>query len=229
MTTTKEKRDEFITNGSEIEKELYEIFYKNAYINIADIGACDGISTIIYSRMFPNARFHVFEPVTSNASEAVRNFMECGIMHRIDIHLGALSNKTGVSKFYHSKGQAPGIEGWDTGNKSSSLLRPKRHLTEHKWCEFDVEEVRTEKLDNLDLHIDFAHVDVQGAELMVLQGGRNTFKNCKAIWIEVSNIELYANQALKNQVSSALKLLGFKCKLDTCGNKKYGDMLWSKE
>jgi FkbM family methyltransferase len=228
VITTKQKRDEFINSGSEIEKELYEILNKDSIITIADIGACDGLSTIIYSKMFPGAKFHVFEPIGDNASEAVRNFMEYNILDRVEMHICALSNQAGRARFYKSKGQAPGTDGWDTGNKSSSLLRPKRHLTEHKWCEFDQDEVRTERLDFFELQIDFAHIDVQGAELMVIKGGIKTLSKAKAIWIEVANIELYAGQALKSQVSSALSSIGFRCKLDTCGNKKYGDMLWVK-
>lgn len=46
MNTTKEKRDAFINAGSEIEKELYQIFKKGDPIVIADIGACDGLSSI---------------------------------------------------------------------------------------------------------------------------------------------------------------------------------------
>ncbi len=226
MITTKQKRDEFINAGSEIEKELYEIFNKDSLITIADIGACDGLSTIIYSKMFPGAKFHVFEPISDNASDAVRNFIDYNILDRTEVHICALSNKAGRAQFYKSKGQAPGVEDWDTGNKSSSLLRPKRHLNEHKWCEFEVSEVRTEKLDFFGLDIDFAHIDVQGAELLVIKGGYKTLSKAKAIWIEVANIELYANQALKTQVSSALMSMGFVCKLDTCGSKKYGDMLW---
>ena len=84
------------------------------------------------------------------------------------------------------------------------------------------------KLDYYKFKFDFIHMDVQGAELLVLKGGEKTVKLAKAVWIEVSNIELYANQALKNQVSHFMQHLGFKCILDTCGSRKYGDMLWTK-
>jgi FkbM family methyltransferase len=225
-TTTKEKRDQFINAGSEIEAELYKIFKKDAKLTIADIGACDGLSTIIYAKMFPNSFVHVFEPITENLSAAVGNFQDYDIMSRTAIHLIALSNRKGSAQFFKSKGQAPKVEGWDTGNKSSSLLRPKRHLSEHSWCKFDQAVVVVDKLDNFGYSIDFAHIDVQGAELLVLKGGEKTLRNAKAIWIEVSNIELYANQALRSQISSQLKQMGFTCTKDTCGNNKYGDMLW---
>ena len=225
MITTKEQRDKFIAAGSEIEKELKDIFGKGP-ITFADIGACDGLSTIIYMNLFPGSTGVAFEPLPENVADMMQNFHDYGI--NIDIRMVALSNKVGDAVFYKSSGEAPKVEGWDTGNKSSSLLRPKRHLTEHSWCKFTQTKVTTTKLDSYKYKFDFIHMDVQGAELLVLKGGEKTVKLAKAVWIEVSNIELYANQALKNQVSHFMQHLGFKCILDTCGNHKYGDMLWTK-
>lgn len=230
MITTKEKRDEYIKSGSEIEKELYQIFDKDSDIVIADIGACDGLSSIIYSKMFPNAFIHAFEPIVENASEMTSNFIEYGIMDRSAIHLHALGDRNGIIKFYKSHGQAEGVKDWDTGNKSSSLLRPRKHIAEHKWCKFDTIEVNCRRLDdeNID-YLDFAHIDVQGAELLVFKGGSKTFKNTKVIWIEVSNIDLYAQQPLKCQIEQFMKHNKFQCMKDTCGSGKYGDMLWVKK
>lgn len=225
MNTTKEQRDKFIAAGSEIATELKEIFGQNK-ITFADIGACDGLSSIIYSQLFPGSTGVAFEPLPDNCAEMIKNFTEYNV--NVHIEMVALSNKIGDAVFYKSSGDAPKVEGWNTGNKSSSLLRPKRHLTEHSWCKFMQTKVTTTKLDNFKYSFDFIHIDVQGAELMVLKGGEKTISKAKAIWIEVSNIELYANQALKSQVSHFLNHIGFACKLDTCRSGKYGDMLWVK-
>jgi FkbM family methyltransferase len=227
MSTSKEKGDLFINAGSEIEQELYKIFDKGAAISIADIGACDGLSSIIYAKMFPNAHIHAFEPLVENASEMCGNFQEYGIIERATIHLCALSNRAGIIKFYKSNG--PQVDGWDIGNKSSSILRPKRHLNEHPWCKFTSIEANAHTLDQEHIKVDFAHIDVQGAELLVLKGGEKTFKTTKVIWIEVANIDLYVQQPLKSQVSHMLNHMGFIPVLDTCKNKKYGDMLWVKK
>lgn len=226
MITTKEQRDKFIAAGSEIEKELKEIF-GDKKITFADIGACDGLSSIIYMNLFPGSKGVAFEPLPENCVDMMQNFHDYGV--DVDIKMVALSNKIGDAVFYKSSGEDPKVEGWNTGNKSSSLLRPKRHLSEHSWCKFSQTKVMTTRLDSYKYKFDFIHMDVQGAELLVMKGGENTLKLAKAVWIEVSNILLYANQALKSQVSFFLTYLGFKCKLDTCGNRKYGDMLWTKE
>jgi FkbM family methyltransferase len=226
VITTKEQRDKFIAAGSEIATELKEIF-GDGPITFADIGACDGLSSIIYSQLFPGSTGVAFEPLPENCADMMQNFHDYNV--KIEINMVALSNKVGEAAFFKSSGQAPKVDGWDTGNKSSSLLRPKRHVSEHPWCKFSQVKVTTTKLDNYKYRFDFIHMDVQGAELMVMKGGEKTLRTAKAIWIEVSNIELYANQALKPQVSHFLTHLGFKCRLDTCGNRKYGDMLWFKE
>lgn len=228
LNTTKEKRDAFINAGSEIEKELYQIFKKGDPIVIADIGACDGLSSIIYARMFPNAFIHAFEPRQDNFDLMFKNFEEYGIINRCEMHLCALGDRDGMVPFYRSKGQAPGVKDWDTGNKSSSVLKPKEHLKCHKWCEFDREMVVMHRLDDMHVdHIDFAHIDVQGAEAMVINGGARTLNSSKAIWIEVSNIELYENQVTKYRlVEFMCSIMKLKIVKDTCIGKRFGDILF---
>lgn len=231
MITTKEKRDEFISKGSEIEGDLLDIFSKNSPIVIADIGACDGLSTIIYSKIFPEARHYTFEPVPENYKAMCENFVDYGIEKRVECYNAAVSNRIGVEAMYLSSGQAPGIDGWNTGNTSSSILRPKKHLDEHKWCEFNqILPVKTVALDSLILPaFDFVHLDVQGAEMKALLGGKNHFKRTTAMWVEVANVELYFGQPLRHNILSFLGTLGFRVIKDTCGKKKWGDILCIKK
>jgi len=225
VITTKSKKDEFIARGSEIEKELLEIFPRDAEIVIADIGCCDALSSVIYSRIFPNATFYLFEPVKENVEYIRENIKEYGIAHRCTVYPTALGNVAGRRRFFKSYGQAEGIENWETGNKSGSLLRPRKHLTEHKWCKFKEATIDVVPLDMLTLKpISFIHMDVQGAEMQVILGGRRAIKNVKAMWIEVANIDLYAHQPLKNNIVQYLSK-DFKVIKDTCGDGKAGDIL----
>ena len=58
-------------------------------------------------------------------------------------------------------------------------------------------EIDTKKLDDLDIkNIDFIKLDVQGAELKILEGGKNSLKECLGIEVEVSFIEIYKDQPL---------------------------------
>ena len=234
MKTTQQKKDEFVSQGSEIEQELVGIFGRESLITIADIGACEGLSTVVYSQIFPNAQFVVFEPILENYDEMMANFRYYGILNRI-IHAipYAVGDKKETREIWKSYGDAPGVVDWETGNKSSSLLTPKKHHEEHRWCNFSHgTSVQVVSLDSItksaNLTIDFAHIDVQGAEMMVLKGGQETFKETRAIWLEVANIELYNGQPLKRDIQIYLEKQGMKCTKDTCGREKSGDMLWRK-
>jgi hypothetical protein len=80
-------------------------------------------------------------------------------------------------------------------------------------------------LDVYKFAIDFIHIDTQGAELTVLQGGKKTLEHVRAVWCEVSKIELYKNQPLKEEVIKWMNNEGFDVRKDTCVNKS-GDVLF---
>jgi len=69
MATTIEYKKKFVAAGSEIERDLLRLFRKEDQVHIADIGACDGLSTVIYHNIFPNAIHYCFEPVKENMDE----------------------------------------------------------------------------------------------------------------------------------------------------------------
>jgi FkbM family methyltransferase len=225
---TKEYRDRVIKAGSEIEDDLVRIFGKNNPITIADIGACDGLSTVIYSRIFPFAKFYCFEPIHENYREMEENLKHYGVNNVIAFQY-ALAEANGEDTFYRSHGSA-GAKDHDQGNKSSSLLKPKEHLKTHPWCKFKEDKVLVRSLDFLQLpKIDFMHIDVQGAELRVLVGAERALTTTRAIWLEVSNVEMYDGQPLKRDISLYLDRNGFSLVKDECGHKKQGDMLWEKK
>lgn len=225
VITTRQKKDAALAQPCEIESDLVRTFGKTAEIMIADIGMCDGLSSITYARIFPKAKIVGFEPREDNCVEAMKNFEEYGIKDRVEVYNVALSDCEGTTKFWQSEGQAEGVKDWDTGNKSSSLLVPKDHISEHPWCRFKQTYANIKKLDSYGFLIDFMHIDVQGAELKVLKGGINTLKNVKVIWAEVATVELYRDQPMKADVIAFLAQEGFRVIKDTC-RTKYGDCLF---
>ncbi len=71
--------------------------------------------------------------------------------------------------------------------------------------------VSTRTLDSLDGlgRIDFIKMDIQGAELMALEGAISTLKNTSVIQCEVEFIELYKDQPLFADVDRFLRSQGF--------------------
>lgn len=219
-----------IPNG----RKLLNLFGKYEELTIFDIGACEGEDSIRYARFFPLSKVHSFEPSPSNFDIVSKNVNRYKLKDRIYTNKFALSNKKGSAAFYLSNGRPSDVKpkgDWDYGNKSSSLLEPGKTLDINPWLKFEKKTtVKTETIDNycatkkID-SIDLIHMDVQGAELMVLKGAKKMLRNVKAIWLEVEAVELYKEQPLKKDVEKFMKQAGFKKLTDTVDNVA-GDQLY---
>jgi hypothetical protein len=110
-------------------------------------------------------------------------------------------------------------------------LAPQETSAIHPWLEFNEEiEVPTNTLKNAcEQHqiksIDLIHMDVQGAELMVLKGAEEFMQQIKLIWLEVEAIELYKGQPVKSDVEDFMSNNGFQILKDTVGRVS-GDQLY---
>jgi FkbM family methyltransferase len=206
---------------------------------ILDIGAADGADTVRYAEQFPSARILAFEPLPYNVEELRQVLGSHRLLDRVTIHQVALSDSDGETDFWVSGGEPPeklarlvgtppGPRGW---RYSSSTLEPLDHLRAFPWCTFERESVKTQRLDTLAAdegidRIDFAHVDVQGAELAVLRGMGALLGTTGAIWLEVSNRELYRGQPLRADVEDFMSNAGFKLAVDASRGGAQGDQLW---
>lgn len=64
--------------------------------------------------------------------------------------------------------------------------------------------------NNIDCpNFDFWVIDLQGAELLALEGAGRCINDCKAIYIEVSKVEVYQGGVLWGELSEWMKLSGF--------------------
>jgi FkbM family methyltransferase len=71
-------------------------------------------------------------------------------------------------------------------------------------------EVQTHRLDDLDIdEFDLLKIDVQGAELMVFQHGRERLRDAVAVHTEVSFVPLYLGQPTFGEVDVELRAQGF--------------------
>lgn len=98
---------------------------------------------------------------------------------------------------------------------SSSILRPKVHLTQHPDVIFGDTPIEVDmmKLDELQINkqnYNFINIDVQGFELEVFKGGIETLKNIDFIISEVNRDELYENCAKVEELDDFLRQFNFK-------------------
>lgn len=227
-------RKSYIHSPVEIKLELLRFFKKDEVLVIFDIGACEAEDSIRYANLFPKSKVYAFEPRVDNfakAKQLVHEYSKKNIL----LENIALSNENGTAEFYLSEGEPRDLknnEDWDYGNKSSSLLPPSKEMKVHaEWLSFNKKiEVKTKRLhdyvsDKNISGIDFMHLDVQGAELMVLQGAGNFLQYVKLIWMEVEQVKLYEDQPVKDDIERFMKSHGFLNILDTV-NYLSGDQLY---
>ena len=199
---------------------------------IFDIGACEGEETIKYSLLFPRANIYAFEPLPGNIELIKANFIKYGIRNA-SIHQLAVSSKDSIDHFYVSSGKPEYLPAsdWDFGNKSSSLLEPSKYLIETSFLTFKEKiEVETITLNSFCrkqeiVVIDFIHMDVQGAELMVLEGAKDFIASIKVIWLEVSKIGFYESQPLVQDIKKFMNRNSFVLLKDELHDEQ-GDQLY---
>lgn len=115
--------------------------------------------------------------------------------------------------------------------QSSSILKPKKHLEQYPHITFDyTEEVNMFRLDDIDIDLlkyNFINIDVQGYELEVFKGAKNTINNIEYIISEVNRDEVYENCPYVDDLD--LYLTNFeRVETDWAGDT-WGDALYIKK
>ena len=169
---------------------------------VLEIGANDGMHTVLFLESFPQAHVHAFEPDPRAAAAFRSNVRD----RRVTLHELAIGASNGRADFHLSGGVPPDADagmkqryrrGWD---QSGSLRAPKLHLDRFPWCKF----VRTASVEVRTLDtwsrkhapgmIDFIWADVQGAEADLVRGGPETLARTRFLFTEYCNVEMYEGQ-----------------------------------
>jgi FkbM family methyltransferase len=184
----------------DIIEKFKEIISESAMPIVFEFGMCDGYhSNILISILNENDKPYIF-----NGCEPVKYIFD--LINLQPNHLGkatkhniAINDKDGVVDFYISGGSK--IEDGDIVENyygSSSLRKPK--LVKEAWesMTFEKSSVETIKFDTLVKNcqlenqiIDFIWSDIQGAEIDLINGGVEAFKNTRYFFTEYNNSELY--------------------------------------
>lgn len=201
--------------------------FKGRSVSIFDVGAHLGTSTEQYSKWFPQANFQLFEADPAVAAVCAKRFPASP---RIHLNTFACGDAEGTAQFFPSKALHDGTAEFTAG-ACGSLLEPTGVHIHHPHIEFkDPIQVQVRRLDTWIKETGaaspaFLHMDVQGAELLVLKGLGEYLNTLEAVWLEVENQELYANQPLKTEVEAFFHARGWTKVIDTVGTLD-GDQLW---
>lgn len=161
----------------------------------------------------------LFEPLEENFNILAENVKDLNA--NIVGHQIALGSKPGRSTMYVS----------DHNRISSSILKPKVHLTHHPNVSFPgKEEVEVDCLDNFDsFGYNFINMDVQGYELEVLKGAKKTLESVDYVYCEVNRDEVYENNAFVEELDVFLKGYDMVRKETSWEGQIWGDALYVRE
>jgi len=161
-----------------------------------------------------------FEPLEKNFN---RMLLNVPLNENVKAYKIALGDMTGQAEMF--------VETANNG-VSCSLLEPKLHLIQYPKIKFHSKEiVKVDKLDNIDFdrnNYNMINIDVQGYELEVFKGGKDTLNHIDIIYTEVNRDEVYVNCARVEQLDDFLSDYGFKRVLTSWDGDTWGDALYLK-
>ena len=161
----------------------------------------------------------LFEPLSENFSILEQNVKNLnGNIEGYQVALG--TQREGTTTMYVSDNEA----------QSSSILKPKVHLTHHPHVKFPTtEEVEMATLDQYQTsNYNFINMDVQGYELEVLKGATKTLEKVSYVYCEVNRDEVYENNAYVEEIDEFLAQYGMERVETDWEGDIWGDALYIK-
>lgn len=217
MLTNKIKNYLFFVLYILVNPRLLKIFLRRIYIpvyiqyewlnkydigTVVDVGTYHGDILQSLHYLFPEADLHAFEPVKENC-RLIKSKIHS---KKLLINKVALSNKVGKSNFFKNEYlPASSILPFNSNYSIKYNFMDKVTLEEVNTTTLDVYFKNKKIKNNI-----FLKVDTQGAEGLVLKGGKNFLEKVAIIHVETSFDELYLNQDKFDEIYSYLFGLEFK-------------------
>jgi len=194
-----------------------EVVDLHSWRTIFDIGAMDGWEGTNMAKVFPDARIFAFEASKANCERCTKTYMAQPYATRSRIGLSniALTDVTGPMKFW-AVDEAAALAAKDKVNWGmGSMLKltdPDMWPWEHN-AQKEVE-VQGYRLDDYCVaakidRVDAIWMDVQGAELKVLQGAGERLADVQVIFTEAGVEAYYEGHMLKPELDQFLLQQGF--------------------
>jgi FkbM family methyltransferase len=173
-------------------------------LNIVTVGAHLGFEVVDMLRQFPEAQFILFESSPRYAGALKKRFSQ---ERRVRIFECAVADIDGVLKFFETS-----LDGSGSILKVGDLAQSTYGMEQRE--EYTVDACRLDSHARAhgyqDVETDCLWIDVQGAELQVLQGAAETLKRTKSVFVEVSIFEpLYVGGTVLSDISNFLEHFGF--------------------
>ena len=168
---------------------------------VYDIGACVLHWTDKAKLVWPDAKYHAFEAMSS--SEFL--FKEEGIPY----NMGLLSDQDGKEITFYENTEHPGGNSYYRENTEFSPAAAVLFSDAHRVSKISMTLDTVVKQKGFPLP-DLIKMDVQGAEMDILKGAGNTLKNCRDLILEIAHVEYNKGAPHKDEIIAYVESLGFK-------------------
>ena len=168
-------------------REINEINFYKKFVNngdtVLEVGGHIGYNSQIFENLVgKSGKVIILEPSKFNIKFLEKNVSKQSVI----LSIGA-SNESGTVDFHIDN-----FGGFTNSLKKKFVSKVVKNVKSQnsKMAEFLISKIEVDTIDNIvntkGYQIDFAKIDVEGAELLVLLGMINTLRNIKAIMIEIS-------------------------------------------
>lgn len=169
---------------------------------VLDVGTNRGQFVGDLAARFTVTRAWLVEPQQRLADELARRFPP----PRFSVHRFVLTDRPGVADLRINRGLDP----------TASVLPIKAGMPELSHLTLGEQETETVPADTLDGfsaragvgRLDLLKIDTQGTELQILRGGPQTLARTRAVWVELSLVQLYDGACLIHEVVQHLHSCG---------------------
>lgn len=175
---------------------------------ILDLGARDCIESIEFSRAYPESKIYSFECNQESIEICKQNIKD---IKNITLITKACREYTGKTIFFPVSTTPP--RGYSPNIGASSIFKASGHMMTEPIYQ-TVTEVECTRIDdwakeNFITNVDVVWMDLQGAELLALQGFGNLIYTVSVIHTEVTYRELYSGQDLYKELHNFLESNSF--------------------
>ncbi len=177
---------------------------------VFELGARDCRESLQFAGLLPKAQIYAYECNPSTLPLCRANVAACRNIHLVE---KAVADYEGPTEFLQTDPEKT-ITSWQDGNPgASSLLQATGKYPIEQYVQRPVTVLATtlsSELKNLNIHkIDLLWMDIQGAELMALDGLGNRIADVAMIHLEVGFFEIYHNQPMFAEMKEYLNRRGF--------------------
>jgi len=213
--------DSFSLNGVNYGRSLFNLDWLKFLIdspkNIFDIGCYDAGDSIRFKQGFPNSEVYSFE-----ASPTRINMLKTSsVQYGINIVEKAVCEYDGTINFYESLINKTRVDAQGSIFKHTEFYKNKYpqvfQNTEH--TEVPCTTIQSFCFQNNIDEIDFAHIDVEGAELNVIKGFGKFLP--KMVFIETLGDEMFHGGTKKDDIHNLLLSYGYFLAKDLSTDRLY--------